>query len=371
MTAPDETAKATKDGRASRSAPSISIAHILERGGLPLLLLGLIVLFSVLGSTGSTFTSGANVKVILGSYSVTGVIALAMVIPLVGGYFDVSVAAVSGMASIAMASAIGDHGASVLVGILVALGVGLIAGIINGALVAGLRLNGLVVTLGTYTLIGGLIQLYTKGTSISSGLPASLSQWSAKEWLGVPRPFIVLILVAIVVWYGLMHTPYGRKLEGVGSNPVAARLVGIRVNWLVFCSYMASATLAGVAGVILTSTSGVGNPTAGASYLFPSLAAVFIGSTAIRPGRYNVWGTMFGVFVVAVAVDGFTLLGAQAWVSEVFNGGALVIAVAVSTLMGRRREARARAVSVKHFTADADEGKASRGDPVTAAGTQE
>jgi ribose transport system permease protein len=80
---------------------------------------------------------------------------------------------------------------------------------------------------------------------------------------------------------------------------------------------------------------------------------------------------MFGVFVVAVAVDGFTLLGAQAWVSEVFNGGALVIAVAVSTLMGRRREARARAISVKHFAVDASAGKTSRGDPVAAAGPHE
>jgi ribose transport system permease protein len=250
-----------------------------------------------------------------------------------------------------MASVVGSHGAPVIVGIIIALVVGMAAGSINGALVAGLKLNGLVVTLGTYTLVGGIIQLYTHGTTISSGLPASLAEWSAHNWIGLPRPFILLIIVAAVVWYFLMHTPFGRKLESIGSNPNAARLVGIRVDWHVFASYMASGALAAAAGVLLTSTSGVGNPTAGPSYLFPALAAVFIGSTAIRPGRYNVWGTIFGIFVVAVAIDGFTLLGAAAWVSEVFNGGALVIAVAVSTLMGRQREARARAISAQRFSA--------------------
>jgi ribose transport system permease protein len=250
-----------------------------------------------------------------------------------------------------MASAIAEHHTSVLIGIVIALAVGLLCGAINGFLVAGLKLDALVVTLGTYTLAGGLIQLYTHGQTIINGLPLSISSWSAEKWFGLPKPFVLLMVVALIVWYFLMHTPFGRKLESIGSNHSAARLVGIRVDRLVFVSFLASGALAAVAGVLLTSSTGSANPTAGPSYLFAALAAVFIGTTAIRPGRYNVWGTMFGVFVVAVAVSGFTLLGAESWVQQVFNGGALVIAVAISTLMGRRREAQARAISAEQASA--------------------
>lgn len=163
----------------------------------------------------------------------------------------------------------------------------------------------------------------------------------------MPKPFVLLIVIALIVWYVLMHVPYGRKLESIGSNRTAARLVGIRVDRLVFVSFLISGLLASIAGILLTSSTGSGSPTAGPSYLFAALAAVFIGTTAIRPGRYNVWGTILGVFLVAVAVDGFTLMGAEAWVNQVFNGSALVISVAISTLMGRRRESLARKASAE------------------------
>lgn len=325
----------------------VLVPEVLERFGL-LIFLGLLVLFfAVNGTSGEPFRSDANIDNILGNQGVTGLIALAMVIPLVCGYFDLSVAAVAGLANVTMAAMIGTHGHPVWLGLLVTLLFAGAAGCVNGFLVAGLRLNGFVVTLGTYTLIGGLLQLYTKGQTISSGIPASYGEWGSLEWISIPRPFWLLIGVAFVCWYVLMHTPFGRQLESIGSNESAARLVGIRVDRAVFLSFVASALLAGVAGALLTSRAGSADPTAGPAFLFPALAAVFLGATAIRPGRYNVWGTILGVFLIAIAVNGFTLLGAQAWVTPVFNGAALVIAVAVSTLIGRRRESSARAARTK------------------------
>jgi ribose transport system permease protein len=265
-----------------------------------------------------------------------------MVVPLVSGYFDLSVAAIAGLSNVAMASLIGTHHHPVIVGILGALLLSAIAGGINGYLVAGLRLNGFVVTLGTYTLLGGLILYYTGGQTISTGIPESFGAWGSAKYLGLPRPFWLLIAISAATWYLLTQTPFGRKLESIGSNESAARLVGIRVDRAIFLSFMGSALLAGVAGILLTSSAGNADPTAGTAYLFPALAAVFIGATAIRPGHYNVWGSIVGVFVVAIAVNGFTLLGAEAWVTPVFNGAALVGAVTISTLMGRRREAQLR-----------------------------
>ena len=331
--------------RRVRTAPTarVLIPEVLERGGLIILLIVLCVVFSVASKSGTAFRSSANIQNILGNQGVTGIIALAMVVPLVSGYFDLSVAAVAGLSNVTMAAMVGTHHDAVIVGIIGALIISAIAGSVNGFLVAGLRLNGFVVTLGTYTFVGGLLQYYTKGQTITNGIPLSVGNWGSAKYLGIPRPFWLLMVVALVAWYVLMHTPFGRKLESIGSNESAARLVGIRVDRAVFLSFLGSAMLAGVAGILLTATSGSADPTAGPAYLFPALAAVFIGATAIRPGRYNVWGTIIGVFLVAIAVDGFTLLGASSWVTPVFNGAALVGAVTISTLMGRRREANAGA----------------------------
>jgi ribose transport system permease protein len=333
---------------AAMKGRGISATEVLERGGLPLLLIALVVFFSLDGSSGSVFRSGPNIDNILANQSVTAVIALAMVAPLTSGYFDLSVGAVAGLTNVTFAAVSGSHGDAIVVGIVVAMVVGLIAGAINGFLVGGLKLNGFVVTLGTFILIGGLIQWYTGGQTITS-LPPSLAEWTSEKWLGVPRPFWILIAIALIVWYVLMHTPFGRRLEAIGSNERGAHLVGIRVERTVFLSFIFSALLASMAGILLSAKTGVADPTAAQSYLFPSLTAVFLGMTTIRPGRFNVWGTLIAVFVVAVAVSGLTLLGADSWVTPVFNGAALVLAVALSTLMGRRRERQALAASRREY----------------------
>lgn len=319
-----------------------SVTTALEVAGLPLFLVILIVFFSINETSRIAFTSSPNVNNILANQSVTGLIALAMVVPLVCGQFDLSVAAIAGLAGITTASVIGTHGQPIIVGVLAALTAGVVAGLVNALLIAGLRLNGFIVTLGTFTLVGGLVQWYTEGQTITGGIPLSFSEFGAGVLLGLPRPFWLLMAAAVVIWYLLMQTPFGRHLEAIGSNEAAARLVGVRVDRSVALSFVLSSLVASVAGILLTIRSGGGDPTAAPAYLFPALAAVFLGATAIRPGRYNVWGTIFGVFLVAVAINGFTFLGAQAWVIPVFNGTALVLAVAVSTFMGRARDSSSR-----------------------------
>jgi ribose transport system permease protein len=319
-----------------------SITHLLERSGIPLFLLVVIILFSVDPTTGAQFRSSANLENIFANQSVTGLIAVGMVIPLVAGYFDLQVAAVAGLSNVTFAALSGTYHHSIIVGILAALVIAVIAGAITGALVAYLRLSPFICTFGTYIFIGGLLQLYTKGNTIGTNLPPSVGAWSSAKWLGIARPFWLLMIVAVVAWYVLTQTPFGRKLTAIGSNEPAGRLAGIRVERSVFITFLLSGLLGGVAGVLLTSSSGGADATTATSYVFPAIAAVFLGQTAIRPGQPNVWGTIFGVFLVAVAVDGLTLLGAQSWVQQVFNGGALVLAVTFVTLMGRARDRRAR-----------------------------
>lgn len=330
--------------QATARSPRAIATEVLERAGLVLFLFALILWFSIDSTSGDLFTSEANVRQVLANQAVTGIIALAMVAPLVAGYFDLSVPAIAGLANVAMASLIGTHGHPVWVGIVATLLIAGAAGAINGLLVAGLKLNAFIVTLGTYTLIGGLLQWYTEGQTISNGIPETFETWGSETWVSVPRPFWLLLIVGLVLWFVLTQVPFGRRLESIGSNERAARLVGIRVDRAVFLAFVGSGVLAGVAGILLTSRSGSADPTSGQVYLFPALAAVFLGATTIRPGRYNVWGTIIGVLFVAIAVNGFTLLGADAWVTPVFNGASLVAAVLISTLVARQRASQARRV---------------------------
>lgn len=321
--------------------PRKTVGEIVEVAALPIFMVLLIVFFMVYPTTRHLFAARPNLINLLGNQSVTGLVAVAMVIPLVCGYFDLSVAAIAGLTNVACAAAMVNYHLSPAVAIVVAIAVGLLAGAVNAFLVAGLKLNGFIATLGTYTLLGGLLELYTNGTSIF-GIPLGFGNWGSLFWLGVPRPFWLLIAVAVIIWYALLHTPAGRQLEAIGSNESAARLVGISVDRLVALSFLGSALVASFAGVLLTSRQGGADPTVATDYLFPALAAVFLGATTIRPGRYNVWGTVIGLFTLAVAINGFTFMGAQAWVTQVFDGLALVLAVAVSTLMRRHRESKAK-----------------------------
>jgi ribose transport system permease protein len=153
-----------------------------------------------------------------------------------------------------------------------------------------------------------------------------------------------LIAIAFVVWFVLTQLPFGRRLEAIGSNESAARLVGISTTKSIWISFVISGLLAGTAGALQTSRGGAGDPSVGTAFLFPALTAVFLGATMIKPGKYNVWGTVIGVFFVATSVSGLTLLGADVWVQPVFNGVSLLVAVALSTLIARGRESAAARV---------------------------
>ncbi|MCH6470751.1 ABC transporter permease [Sinomonas terrae] len=323
----------------------------IEKSGLPVFLVLLIATFAVLPITGAHFRTLLNVQNVLANQSVTGLIALAMVIPLVAGYFDLSVAAIAGLSNVTVASLLSQFGQPVWVGLAAGVLVGVLAGAVNAVLVSGFNLDPFIATLGTYIFWSGALALYTGGQTISSNIPLDFSLWTTQKWLQIPLPFWLLIVVAVAVWLFLDHIPFGRKLAAIGSNELAARLAGIRTRRAVAITYLLSGVMAGMAGGLLTSSNGGGDATSAISYLFPALAAVFLGRTAIRPGHYNVWGTMFGLFLVAVAVDGFTLLGVASSVTQMFNGGALIVSVAVATLSVRARERKAREIQLERLRA--------------------
>ncbi|TQN41122.1 monosaccharide ABC transporter membrane protein (CUT2 family) [Blastococcus colisei] len=309
----------------------------LERYALLLLLVLLCVFFSAYGPTSETFPSPANLRNILGNEAVIAVTALASIIPLTCGQFDLSVGSVVGLSSIITASMAAEHDLPVAVAILLGVLSGCVVGLVNGVLVAKIGVNALIATLGTSTLVAGLISLYTANQVISIGIPESITALGSGTWLGLPRTVFSLAVVALAVYYLLTHTPYGRYLASVGVSPGSARLVGLRVDRYVLSSFVLSGALAGVAGVLLLARAGTANPQVGPGFTLAALSAAFLGATAIKPGRFNVLGTLLGVLFVAVSVNGLVLAGAADWVQPTFNGAALLVAVALSTAIARRR----------------------------------
>ncbi|MEH1017705.1 ABC transporter permease [Micromonospora sp. CPCC 206060] len=324
------------DGTRSGVHWAASIMPIVERFGLLILLVAVVVFFAVYPATSQIFPTTANFKNIAANEAVLIVVALAVLVPMVAHRFDLSAGAVVALASIAAAKATTSMELPLAVGVVVGIGVGLVVGLVNGALIAYCRANSLVITLGMSTLLIGA-GAYWSGYQTLVGVPQSLTSFGSEFWLNVPKSVWLVVCVALGVSYLLGMTVHGRRLLSIGSNESAANLVGMPVQRTVMIAFAVSGGLAGLAGVLLLARTGSAASGVGTGYLLPALAAIFLGSTTIRPGRFTVAGTLTGVFFVAVSINGLTLAGTEDWVEPVFNGGAVIVAVAISSLLTHRR----------------------------------
>jgi ribose transport system permease protein len=319
-----------------RGALSLVTPH-LEKYGLLVLFVLMFVIFASVWDRPGTFRSAANLSSVLGTYAVPGVLALAAIVPLVCGQFDLTVGSVAGLTAMSTAAALTRYHLSLPVAVLIALAIGLLVGAINGYLVAFVGVNAFITTLGMASVIAGLLTLYSNGDTILIADP-TLGSLGAATIVGVPRILLALGVIAVIVYYLLEHTPFGRYLHSIGSNPTAARLVGLDVRRLIMLSFILSSTLAALGGVLLVARNGNANPQLGGQLLtLPALAAAFLGATAIKPGRFNVIGTLLAVYFLAFSLSGLNLNNVSQWITDFFTGAALVAAVALSTVIGRRR----------------------------------
>ena len=299
---------------------------------VPLALLAAIALFSILRP--QTFFTVDNFKTILVTQSVLIVLALGVTVALAAGEFDLSVAALLGFSASLVAHLTANVGWSPGVALLVSLAVALAVGVTNGIFVVHFGVNSFITTLGTGTFITGLATAIVGATTIG-GVPDVLTRPMRDELFGVDLPVYYALALALVLWFVFEHTATGRFLFFTGEGREAARLAGVRVNRIRFFALVFSALLAWFAGVMLVGQTGAANTTFGTPFLLPAFAGGFLGATTIKAGRYNVWGTVIAVLLLAVGTTGLQLLGAAAWVSDVFNGAALVLAVTLARIVSR------------------------------------
>jgi ribose transport system permease protein len=310
-------------------------AQLAEKWALPVLFVVMVLIFA---GTANGFWTGENIRVVIGTQAPLVILSVAAMMPLVVGQFDLSVAAIAGTAGIAMVTAISRFHAPLGVGILVALVVSGLIGLFNGAMVSFVNLNAFIVTLGVSTVLQGVVQGYTGGSVLPGVNIGALETSLSGNAGGIPKGVFWFAPVALVMWYLIEQTPFGRHLRSIGSNSGAAQLLGIPTRGLTLSTFVMSGVLGGLAGIALVAQSGSADPsvTLGTD-LLPALAAAFLGASAFFPGLFNVAGTVLAIFFVAFLVDGLQYLGAQPWTSPVIDGAVLVGAVTVSSLLRRDR----------------------------------
>lgn len=306
---------------------------LLSRSALIWIWLLLVLVFVVLDSDG--FLQSGTFKTIFGSQFELVFIAVAIICTFVVGEFDLSVASILGLAATLVPLLAVQHGWPLWLATLAAILAGGVVGCINGFLVVKIGVDAIVATLGMATLVLG-ITLWATDLNAVVGLSASYSQLANRDIIGLPIGFWYALAACLIMTYVLTMTPLGRRMAFVGSSREVARLAGINVKRLRFGAYVVGGLIAAVGGVLVTASLGGFDPNTSGAYLLPAFAAVFLGTAAITPGKFNAMGAWIAVYFLETGIVGLQLMGLTGWIDNVFYGGALVLAVAATTLIQRR-----------------------------------
>lgn len=324
----------------SPGAQRKSVVHLLalDRFSAFYLLVGFILFFAI--TKGSTFTDwDASIKQVLEGKAIVGVLALAFLIPLTCGTFDLSVGHIMGFSIVITTALAKNTNLPQGLGALIAMACCALVGLISGFIVVRLGVNSFIATLGVSQVLTALSIIISGNRTINGVLSTTYKNFGRHTFgigkFKLPMFFWFLIILALICWYVLEHTPIGRKLFAVGGNPEAARLAGLNTDRIVWGSLVASSLLAGFAGLVHTWKVGTYESTIGPANLFAAVAAVFFGASQLRR-RPNVWGTLVAMYALAFGVQGLrlTFLKGVNWIEKLFEGVSLLVAVALASRQG-------------------------------------
>lgn len=306
--------------------------ELLSRFGLLAAWVAVIAVFSALSP--HVFATTRNLQIMLSTQSVLLIVTLALLPALAAGEYDLSVAGVLGVSYVLVGWLNVVHGWPIAPTIAVALTAGAAIGGINALLIVGIGIDSLVATLGMGTLLAGAA-LGINNQSVA-GISSGLVEVLRTQLLGVQMGFWFGLLLTVAFWYVFTQTPLGRYIFVVGAGREVARLTGLRVDAIRAGCLITASTLAAFGGVALAGLQGSADPVSGPTYLLPAFASAYLGSTAIRPGRFNAWGAFAAVYFLATGITGLQIIGLSGWIEQAFYGASLVVAVILSRLAQRR-----------------------------------
>jgi ribose transport system permease protein len=314
-----------------------------------LYLLGFIVLvFSI--TIPDLFLSSITFQSVFRSQAVVGILALAALIPFVAGEFDISLGTNMALSVILVTWLTNEHpGLGIVTNCVIAVVICALVGFANGILVGAFGINSFIATLATSQILAAIALKISNNEQVIAELPQRFVDLGQGRSLGVPNGLFVTLGLALIVWYILRWTKTGRHLYASGFNREAARLSAVRTERVVIGSFVAAGAIAGLAGVVFIAQVGTFSNSIGMPFLFPAYAAVFLGATQLNL-RPNVWGTLLAIFTLALGVQGLQLSSSTSgfWITPLFNGIALVVAV-----MFGRQQSRRRAETVQPTADDA------------------
>jgi fructose transport system permease protein len=296
-----------------------------------------LVLASIFFATQSDkFLTGANLSLIIQQVMVVGTLAIGQTLVILTGGIDLSNGMIMALSSVlvtGLAVESGMHPAlAVLVGLLVCVAIGLL----NGALITTIGLPPFIVTLGTFNIAYALVRIYT--TSTITQLPPALLFLGNTFNIGgteITYGSVLMVILYAITWYVLRSTPAGRAVYAVGDNPEAARLAGINTRWVLTGVYVVAAISYGIAGLLLVSRTGVGDPQAGQTGNLDSITAVVLGGTSLLGGRGQIMGTLIGALIVGVFRNGLQLMGVGSIYQVLITGILVIVAVSIDYLSHR------------------------------------
>ena len=291
----------------------------------------LIVVVAVFSWLNSGYLTWDNVQVIGEAATVAGLLAVVQTVVIICGALDISVGSQTGVASVISAMAFMSTGHNPLLGMAAAIGVGIVAGVLNGLIIVYGRVNPVIATLAGLAAYKGVAQLISGGRAQGFVLGDDLFIFIARGRIaGIPVQVCILVLVAILVHLMLKYTDIGRNIYAIGGNDTAARLAGIKINKYLIAVYALAGIVAAVAGIVLTARTGSGQPTSGSEGLeLQSITAAALGGGALKGGKGGVGGTLLAVLLLGALNNGLNVVGVNTFWQNVAQGALLVVAVII------------------------------------------
>lgn len=308
------------------------VEELLIRNSMVLVLLLVMGYFSY---ESARFATVSNFKTILIAAAPFALVALGQTLVILTGGIDLSVGSIIAVSAMTGAKLVVGHPGRLWLAVAAAVGVGTLAGLINGLIISRLNVAPFVATLGMLTAASGFAYVIGGGAPIN-GLPPEYGKIANSHILGLQAPVIVMIVGFVALGLVMKQSAFGLRIYAVGGNRTAAEVAGVNTRRTLTSVYVLSGALAGLSGVILSSRVISGPPNLGSGYELDAIAAVVIGGASLMGGRGTIWGTLLGLLLIQTLNNGLDILIVPAYWQSVISGVLIVSAVAVDVLATRR-----------------------------------
>jgi ribose transport system permease protein len=298
----------------------------------------LLIVFSL--ARPDVFPTVDNLLNIMNQVSILGTMAFGLTVCLVMGLFDLSIAAMATLGGYVATFLLVQYPDTIGVpeAVLISLAVAAVIGVFNGLIVSYLGISAFIATLATGSIITGAMLGISNSKTIITGIPDEFLIIGQGALFGVSNPIVIMLAIGVILWLLLEHTQLGRHLYAIGGSAEASRLSGIAVKRYAPIALAICAVCAALGGLMAASVLGAGRPQGvGDTYLLNAFAAVFIGASSLRPGKFHIVGTFIGVMLIGIINNGLSVMGVPTYWQYIVQGVLLIIALFSAGLLTMRR----------------------------------